>query len=74
MRVIAIIALAAFLVLLFYFLPRALDKMRAQRQDPLEIFWWGKIGPFTGRQVIVALILFAALFSLAIFLVGIPDH
>ena len=64
--VIIVIAGAAFLVLLFHFFPRAMNRMKTQQPH----FWWGKIGPISGRQLFGALILFAATLALAVFLVG----
>jgi hypothetical protein len=67
LRTIAVgISLAAFLSILFYFMPRAMDRLLAKSPPSrplLTSLWWHKLGWLAEPEAIVVLFWFAMLFG-----------
>jgi len=69
------ISFAAFVVVLFYFMPRAMHRLRAKGQShanrPWQFrLWWGSAGWIAEPEAFVALSWFALLGVMCLFLVA----
>jgi hypothetical protein len=67
------ISLTVFLSILFYFLPRAMNRMHAKypkNADRWTKIWWSSIGSFGESEALIALLSLALLFASGAVLMG----
>jgi hypothetical protein len=72
-----LLALALFFALMFYFVPKSMDRMReraSQGKTFPETIWWSTFGWIGTREGLTAILLFAIVFGLAAFLVNLKPQ